>query len=670
MTEFPVRQAREMVKKKQLPKNFVVVYDDGVKCPTTTNRFILTDMLLMMVDLCPKVPISHTYRIEHFLKDKMLNRSTINDALTHIMRDCWYISGFKDQAQMETLTRAATDISHHIANVMYVMTEEYVMSMDILDFLELSHHPAMKKIFDGIQPNDNSIKQAYRDTLEFLMNDPGISHNAVAVAVRCKMVNSSQITQCLTVRGKVTEVDGHIMSVPVLTNFTRGMRNLADIIKESRSAAKNAFFSEAPIQDSEYFARRLQHICMVVERIAPGDCGSTNYENWLIDGPHYDDIGTKTRDSDLTYMVGKKYLDEKTGQLLTIQGDETYLYGKIVKLRSGHKCAHKDKHAICETCFGELARNVPRHANIGHLSAAIMTQQSTQSTLSVKHLDASAVAAMLMLTQIAKAYFTTQKGKQDLYLKQDYQKGKPQLVLAKGEVMPAFSTSEVQDLLDIMPNRLSYLSVIELQVYIKGAKNIIPVDIRNGKIRPHMSKQLIKYVSEKGYSVDAKGNFCIDLEDWNYKDPVFSFTAKEENASEHAMQISKIIESKMEEITNREDPESPSLTLQELHRLVNSRLKVHLSCLEVIVYALMIPEPGDYGMARGAPNPVLGIGPKLIANRDLGALKAYQGHYATWLDVASYDKQAGRAENPMSVFLTPHEVVMAHHPEYAELFNE
>lgn len=669
MNVYDVRKARELVKAKQLPDTFVVKYDDSVECPTTRNRFILTDMLLMMIDLYPKTPISHRYRIEHFLKDKMLNRSTVNDALTTIMKDCWYINRLTKQEEMEMLTRAATDISHHIANVMYVMTEEYVMSMDILDFLELSHHPILKKIFESIEPNDNSIKQAYRDTLDFLMNDPGISDNAVAIAVRCKMVNTSQITQCLTVRGKVTEVDGHIMGVPVLTNFTRGMRLLSDILKESRSAAKNAFFSETPIQDSEYFARRLQLICMVVEEIVPGDCGTTNYENWLIDGPHYDDIGMKIRESDLFFMVGKNYLDEKTGRLVMIQGDEDYLYGKIIKLRSGHKCAHKNKHAICETCFGELARNVPKHANIGHLSAAVMTQQSTQNTLSVKHLDASAIAASIILSQIAKAYFSTQKGKQDLYLKQDYQKCKPNLVVDKSEILSSFSQSKIVDLLDIMPNKLSYLSVIELHMYIKGARQIIPVDVRNGKIRSHMSRQLIKYISKNGYTVDQKGNFCIDLEHWDYRDPLFCFTAKEENASEHAMQISKVIESKMEEITDREDPESPSLTLQELHRLVNSRLKVHLSCLEVIVYALMIPEPGNYAMARGALNPVLGIGESLISNRDLGALKAYQGHYASWLDPRSYDESAGRAESPMSVFLTPHEVVMAHHPDYAELFN-
>jgi hypothetical protein len=208
------------------------------------------------------------------------------------------------------------------------------------------------------------------------------------------------------------------------------------------------------------------------------------------------------------------------------------------------------------------------------------------------------------------------------------------------------------------------LSIIEIVYYNKGVQLIVPLDIRKASLRPHMSRDLIAYICDGGYTLDSKGNFVIDLENWDIKNPLFSFSAKEENASEHAMQISKIIESKMEELTDRSDPDSPSQTLQSLFNLVNERLNVHVSCLEAIIYACMIPEPGNYGMARGAPNPVLGIGRLLISNRDLGALKEFQDHSEVWFNPKSYDERLHRAEHPMAVFLTPHEVIKSRYPEY------
>jgi hypothetical protein len=340
-------------------------------------------------------------------------------------------------------------------------------------------------------------------------NEKDLKNNSLVKAVRSKMVNSNQVAQCVAVRGFLTEVDGTILPTPILSNYTRGLNSLYDLVAESRSAAKSYYFSESPLQDSEYFARRLQILCMTVEKIHYEDCGSTDYVNWLVNPPTFDDNGKMVYPGDLKFMLGKYYLNESTGKLDVITHDDSSFYGKVIKMRSSLTCKHHDKHGVCEVCFGKLAKNVSRFANIGHLSCATMTQQTSQSVLSTKHLDASSVSANIVLNSVSTNYFILNQSKNSYILKPSLAKKTVKIVINRDEAPGLTDILAVESVDNINPIRISSLTSIEISVEDeKGIDgDILYVNQENRKAV--FTIDFLKYLKNFRWTTDSKNNFLF-----------------------------------------------------------------------------------------------------------------------------------------------------------------
>ena len=117
-----------------------------------------------------------------------------------------------------------------------------------------------------------------------------------------------------------------------------------------------------------------------------------------------------------------------------------------------------------------------------------------------------------------------------------------------------------------------------------------------------------------------------------------------------------MIESNMNSIDERQRPDSPLATLQELSSLVISKLEIPLSCLEVIIYASMVPSKNNHAMARNWENTVLGIARNTIYSRSLSCAYAFQGHSDFMLDPKSFFPHF-RPDNQMDVFFSPEQVI-------------
>jgi len=640
---------------------FFVVFDDGVTIKTH-NRYLLYNMAYFQFHaMFPRLPYLSRHYAQVILKGKQLSTSTSADVLTNISRDVCEIYDMKSSVEYRQLMLACMKVINLDYNTMAVHTVASVYSITIYDLLELINHPTMKKIFWDVSNGKISIKQAYNLCGAFLREDPSVANNNAAIGVRCRMLNENQLMQTVMVRGYPTEVNGDIMPHPVMTNFVKGLYILYDFVAESRSAAKSYYYSEAPIQDAEYFARRLQLITMVVERVHHGeDCGSTDYETWpVFRPPTFDSDGIRTFAGDMAFFKGKFYVDEETQKLKKIMGDETHLYGKPLRFRSSIKCWHKDKHGVCHVCFGDLAKNVPMNANLGHLCTVVLCRQSTQLILSNKHLDASSVAVALILSHMATMFFEPPNGQQTMKMKKIFKDMDVKITVAKDE---AKGIVDIVDLDSLSVTNFSRISSIE-DIYIyytdKGRTTRHLVRVAQPTRFAHLSRQFLQHIKKHKYTIDAKGNFVFDLKDWSFSQPIFQFVKREQNYSQHSHDVASVIESRLDELTEREADGSPSVVLKELYDVCVSKLNIHVSCLEVIVYAFMMPEKGNYGMARGAKKPIMGIHSQLMANRSLGAAYVYENLTDVLMDTGSFN-QGERPDHPMDVAFNPDKVLEYH----------
>jgi hypothetical protein len=230
------------------------------------------------------------------------------------------------------------------------------------------------------------------------------------------------------------------------------------------------------------------------------------------------------------------------------------------------------------------------------------------------------------------------------------------MVVNRDEAIGLTDILSIEDAANINPIRVSSIESIEIIVTSKGVDISTPIFVNQGNRRAILTTEFLTYLKEKRWETDSKNNFVFDLEDWNYTLPIMKLPDMEYSYSDHSHQIAKMIESSMKNISDRSAPHSPVSTLQELFALVNTKLNVNIAALEVLIYSTMLPAKDTYGLARNAPNPVLGIGDLVIKNRSLGAAYAFECQSVTLSDPRSFFK-LDRIDGPLDAMISPFEVV-------------
>lgn len=638
---------------------FQLQFDDGETIDTRDKEIIYSNFFWDIHREYPNTPLLKKHHVRSVLKNNRLSGNTHINLFSNILADVVGTYNLHKPEQKEHVLDMIYRITNNIHNEVTKMAEEYVNSVDILDFLEVINHPEIKRTVDSIQPNPDSISATYRKVEEIINNDPALDQNALAIAVRSGSVNSNQVMQCVAVRGFPSEVDGHILPEPIFSNYTKGMNRLYDLVADSRSAAKSLYFSEAPLQDAEYFARRLQLLAMSVERIDYVDCGSKQYLNWRVMPPTYNEHGAVVYPGDLAFLIGKYYLDEDSHSLKEITHIDPGMYHKVLKLRSVLFCKHPDPHSVCEVCFGGLSKNVSRFANLGHLCSATMTKQTSQSVLSTKHLDASSVSSHIILNEQIAKFFTTNKAKNAYILKKEHKDKNIKIIVNREEAVGLIDILSVNDIRDVNPSRVSSIEYIELVYGNDNEELSLPMFIGQDTRRAMLTIEFMKYLKIHKWETDSRNNFVFTLKGWDFSLPIFRLPDMEYSYSDHSHQIARVIESSMKKMTERAKPNSPISTLQELFTLVNTKLEVSMPALEVIIYAIMQPNKDSYALARNVEQPMMGVAKTVIKNRSLGGAYAFEDQISTITGARSFFK-LDRPDSVFDVFIAPDEVIKHH----------
>ena len=99
-----------------------------------------------------------------------------------------------------------------------------------------------------------------------------------------------------------------------------------------------------------------------------------------------------------------------------------------------------------------------------------------------------------------------------------------------------------------------------------------------------------------------------------------------------------MLETTKDESEKRTRVVSPQDMIVQFHDLVNRRLQVNLSVLEVVLYASMAvkPEEGNYALPKAWTERGIGAMRLLLLNRSLSAQMAYQNHRRTLIEPISY----------------------------------
>lgn len=653
----PQQILEEFSSESDVPDYVMVEYDNGVVKKSGVRKLALSRFFWEFHAHYPELPITYDHHVSSVLKGRLMTSATHINLLTRITEQLIRNHGHRSHTEREKILSLIYDVVNTIYNVLPTLTGEYVATVDLSDIISIVRDSEILALKEKTIATAHSIAEFYSSAQKIIMENERHQDNSMVQYVRMGLLNMNQVNQCALMRGLPTEVTGAILSQPIMSNYVTGMYKVYDFVAESRGAAKHLFSAEQPLQDSEYFARRLQLVSMVVEGIEEGDCGSTEYVSWLVRGPAMNSAGHISYGGDLPLLVGKYRLDEDTGTLREITSDDTFLIGKVIKMRSHMFCHLKDPHMVCSTCFGMLSINVSRFANLGHLCCATLTQQSTQSILGTKHLIGSGVGSDFMLSQEARRYFHFVPKTMAFYIRPGIKTSKLSLVIPRAAAVGLTDLLHVSSNQGISPARISSVQTMEIrEEMVEGfhVPTVVGVD-QNG--RPgYLSMEFLDYARNVQWETDEHENFVFDLSKWALNEPILKIPDVEYSYSDHSKQIAEMIESKIKDIRLRSRPDAPVRVLQELFDLVNSKLSVNIAVLETIVYANMTAGPNNYAMARNHPGAGLNVAKSIIQNRSMGPSLVYEKQTDIITNPASFFNE-GRPSSPLDVYFRPKEVV-------------
>lgn len=637
--------------------DFVLVLDDG-DIKTNHREVCYSSYAWDLIREFPLARVTKEHHVASVTRGKPLGSSTHLQLLAQVVWSVHdeYVNPDLCQKPSTTLDHLAKRV-YEITNLMYndltYRLEEYVVSLDIIDFLDVLDHPgiiaARKPLYEKPleRVTEDDLKRCYNGMTAIIKNDPSLDHNLLARASRAGTVKHDQLLQVVGPRGFVTDVDSVNFRFPILRSFLEGYNSVYDSAVESRSSAKSLLNAQAPLKGTEYFSRRLQLMSMNIQHLHRGDCGTHRYIPW------------KMSKKDLRRLSGKYYLDEEKNTLRLLKGDETYLVNKIVPVRSVMCCNHPDPIGVCSTCFGGLSHSVPEFTNIGHLCCMVLTEKSSQSVLSTKHLDSSASIEALVLSEGDRMYLRV--GTDDnSYLMATQLKGVQVKLVFEAKDIPSISDVQAIDTVENLTiSRFSAIKNVGIQIH--QAKTIERADVvTEWKGRTSsLTHEFLEYMRQVGWVEDAFNNYVVDMSSWDWNKPILALPLKHYNMAEHSREIAGMLESSVEEMQQRDKMLTPAVALSQLYDLVNQKLDVNMTILDLVLYQAMIvsAQDNDYSLPKGwSPGAGFGVMSQSMLHRSTSAGMAFEGHRDVIVNPVSY-LQKNRLPHPFDAVLMPFEAL-------------
>jgi hypothetical protein len=646
----------------KLPHSEMIVIFDDKELMTNGKEVLYSSYAWNYHRLYPETQLLSKHHIQTVLKGKRLGATTHLDLINSVLWTTYDI--YKNQVEdttklIDDLAKLAYEITNEMYNELTYRLEEFVTSLDIIDFIGVTKHPEVVEAFKTIVPTDEGIGNVNNVILKLINTDPVVINNPLSKVMRSKLVSQGQFLQCVGPRGFLTDIDSDVFKTPIKTGYVQGIRGLYESLIETRSAAKSLIFSTDPLQQSEYFSRRQQLICVNVRNLHKGDCGSQEYLDWHVRDVQYEGI-TKISDGDLKTLGGKYYLDEATNTLKIVNEKDSFLIGKTIKIRSSVAgCMHPDPYGVCEVCYGETALAIPAGANLGHITCVAMTAQVGQNILSTKHFDGSSVVEGIVLKPLEKKYLSATINGSMYYLNTDLKNKKVSLIIDASTAMGLTDVNLVSNVAKLNITRVSEFDKMGILIADEHSSEMPTLNVSVNKRLASMTYNLLHHIKTHGWTVTKDNNYVIDMEGWDYTQPLLTLPMRHTNMSDHQSEIADLLEATVKEMEYRSAVIEPVAMLIELHDLVNRRLHVNISILETILYSSMIVSAANnnYSLPKPWTDKGIGVMRMLLSNRSLSATFAYENHRDNLINPSSY-VNGNRMDNLFDVLAMPEIISM------------
>lgn len=639
MTQLPVLVAVDILHISEeeifaLPEEiFELQFFDG-SIMTTKQRTIWSWLLWDVHRSYPDTPLS----VEHHIGNKSLTPMTHANILSKIKTSCkdLYQDPTVSYSNMMALNRVVHASFNNMYNVLTYRLQEYVSTASALDILEVLNHPVIKATNDSISEYDNvtaiMIDKAHDIIERVLMTDDTLIGNSVAIAVRNRLVKANQLIQCISARGFISEVNDQNFKTPMLTSYSTGMRTLAAFAMDSRTASIAAFSQESTMRSLQYQNRSFQILNSDIRTIHHVDCGTTKSTEIFID----------TKDK-LDEFIGMYMYDANENWIL-IDTNNLKLLNKPMRIRTIVDCIYPDRHGLCAKCFGDLATSMIDGDSIGQQISAHVQAKLSQGALSVKHYSSNSRDSVYNLSAIANKYFSKHPNKHTrITVNPVLINDNGYIIFNPEEVENINNLESVDSIKTVSINRYTKVTNIMVEYMLDGIVTQEVVDIERGTKSASLTTEALAYVLENKWIVDEKGNYRVNMKNWDAALPFLQVPRKKADLVLAGKRFDLFLKGVSSRIKGTNDSivafENFGDALMAFQDLTIEHIPMRVSHMQIMMYGLMASDPmnGDFRL----PVPLDRKSGSFVSFRD----KVNHGNIATAM---AYERQGKILMDPTS----------------------
>ena len=539
----------------------------------------------------------------------------------------------------------------------------YIDSIDSFAVMDLLNDPEIREMNNKIQNYEADVESGYA-LLKKKLRSKEHKNNAISRAHIYGTVPLAQLNQSFVAIGQTTDIDSVVYMNEIRRGFAMGYPDINSLAKASRSAAKALLFNKDPVAASEYLNRKLQLVGnYIVQLIQHHDCGTTDYHTVVLP----EDDKTFEKYEGVTLVL-------PNGKTRPIEAWDTDLKGKRVNIRTTMCCRELEHQSVCSTCYGSIAYSIVEGkdpdngdygANPGHMSTTAICGPATQGVISTKHLDFIRCVINLVLPPEDAKYLELHQSLDSLKMKEKHKGKHIQLQLDGEEARGLIGLVYMNSIEGI---NLNYVSSLTSCDFVTIGDDGYMTDVSGATLTRQatnaaLSLSMLKYIKTHGWATVGK-RISIDLKDWDYTKPMFTYQLKHENMSAYVSRLELFIRSTLRDEPNKRDRRSRLMRLTRFDdpteallagiQLITEKLDVNVAHIATVLAAsrVMDPDNGDWRIANGLYRGKFVSHDEIISHRDLAAAVLYQEQAKVITNPRSY-LERNRPVSPLKPLIHP-----------------
>lgn len=557
-------------------------------------------------------------------------------------------------------------VNNSIYNFIALRLPEFVTSLSILDFLEISDNPELveaKEHYNSVAKatnyNEPSMVQALDNTNKVLTdiltrNDGTYEYNALKQLCLDGVVRLAQVQHILGHRGYPRDISGGIFKLPVDEGYLEGMSDTYDVVTDSRTYSRSLLMNTSALQNTEWFNRELQLAASFIRSIdyRTESCIGYNTVPWHVESGH----GTLLR--------GKYHMVD--GKPVLITNDLSEISGKIIHLRSIMGCNSENVQKVCPTCLGWVS-NIMRpnfspkekvyheNANIGYDLVSTLGDKITSIIFSTKHYESSATFNKIELDRTLSQWFSINpKETHFLYMALNKLNCRIQFKIEQKYVSNISHINQtdidILHLKELSNVPVMYVSVVDSDNNLLTPYEMLKIDI-NGNKGVYISKDVLEYIKLNGWSVEKK-HLVFTLANWSHDKPVFVIPKIDNNVITFLENTRTFIKPKGNEGDTIIKYNTSAAALRRLVEILEDKVEINITQAEIILRALMTVDPhnNNWKMPRSNEQWIFSNLLNVLLNRSFAIMTATQEQH-TYLLNPKWQEPYPYSDHPMEPIL-------------------